>query len=283
MLRIIAGVFVAALCACSSTWTIPPGSEEPTVFGAFTSAENRIMADIMKFGFPGHAMIRYREGYVLSYDGRHRVPLWVAERLNPERLEPKFRPDALRFRVDTSLPEGTRSQSLDFRDSGYIRGRMAAFHNHLNDRVAASQTYYLSNVVPMNPEFRQAFWVPFEKQVRAWARESDDLYVVTGPLVVPFEAGDGQRYMRFQLIGTNQVAVPTHFYKVMLRLRPNRWTMQAFLVPHDTAVGADAQLGQFLTTVDEIERLSGLDFFPDLSEPTQSRLESRKANNIWGE
>ena len=78
-------------------------------FYAATSAENRIMADIMKFGFPGHAMIRYREGYVLSYDGRHRVPLWVAERLNAERLEPKFKPGSMRFRVDLTIPEGARS------------------------------------------------------------------------------------------------------------------------------------------------------------------------------
>lgn len=268
-------LMLVLLAACTKTWTVPPGAGHPTVVGALMGSEHRIMADLVPYGFPGTEMLRYREGYVLSYDATARTPRWVAERLNAKRLADTVGHVKVPFRVDRTLPDGARSQSADFHDSGYVRGRMAAATNHRNDLVALEQTYYLSNCAPQDPRFRQDFWVELEERVRDWARASDDLYVVTGPLYL---ASGGE--MRYPVIGSNAVGVPTHFFKVMLRERNGRRSMQAFLVPHDAALGG-APLEGFLTTVDEVERLSGLDFFPDLSEPTQARLEAERPEAVW--
>jgi endonuclease G len=274
-----------ALCACSKkTFTTPPGrgGGEVTWVGALVSAEHRIMGDIMTYGFPGRGMLLYREGYVCSYDARKRVPHWVAERLNAKRLRRAATPSRV-FRVDADLAPEFRSHSSDFAGSGYVRGRMAAASNHLGDRVALEQTYYLSNVAPQIGEtFRRSFWVHLEARVREWAREADDLYVFTGPLFLPEEDADGQRHVRYEVIGANRVAVPTHFFKVMLRERDGEREMQAFLVPH-RPLEAGTPLAQFLVSVDDVERAAGLDFFDELSEPTQGQLEAANTGVVWGE
>jgi len=278
------GLLLVALCACSKrTFTTPPGKGggEVTWVGALVSAEHRIMGDIMTYGFPSHGMLLYREGYVCSYDTRTRVPHWVAERLNTQRLR-RGAKRTRRFRIDSELNPEFRSQSNDFVGTEYVRGRLAAASNHLGDAVALEQTYYLSNVAPQIGEaFRQSFWVHFEAQTREWARQADDLYVFTGTLFLPEEGADGKSYVRYEVIGANQVAVPTHFFKVMLRERDGRREMQAFIVPH-RPLETDAPLEPFLVRVDDVERAAGLDFFDELTEPTQSMLEARNPGTVWG-
>jgi len=279
------GLVVAlAATGCTKTFTVPPGGrKKATLFGALLGSEHRIMAEVMKYGFPGTAMLRYREGYVLSYDARNRVPFWVAERLNPKRLKIRVDAKEVRFAPDKSIPEAFRARSADFVGSGYVRGRLAAALNHRGSREALEETYRLSNVAPMLGEkFRLSFWIELEARVRQWARDSDDLYVITGPLFLAREGGNGERYRRIRLIGEDQVGVPTHFFKVCLREKEGRREMQAFLVPHEP-IAKGTPLTKFLTSVDEIERLSGLDFFPELSEPTQSRLEAATPPAAWGE
>jgi endonuclease G len=278
------GLLLVALCACSKkAFTTPPGRAggEVTWVGALVSAEHRIMGDIMTYGFPGRGMVLYREGYVASYDTRTRVPHWVAERLNAQRLRRGVTEGTRMYRVDLDVDPEFRSQSNDYVGTPFVRGRMAAASNHLGDPVALAQTYYLSNVAPqLGRAFRQSFWVRFETQVRDWAREVDDLYVFTGPLFLPEEGSDGRSYVRYEVIGANQVAVPTHFFKVMLRERDGIREMQAFLVPH-LPLETDTPLAQFLVSVDDVERVAGLDFFDELSEPTQSRLEARNRGTVW--
>jgi endonuclease G len=280
------GLLLVALCACSKkSFTTPPGRAggEVTWIGALVSAEHRIMGDVMTYGFPSRGMLLYREGYVCSYDTRTRGPRWVAERLNAKRLQRGATQPTRSFRVDADLDEEFRSQSNDFSGTEYVRGRLAAASNHLGDPVALAQTYYLSNVAPqLGRAFRQSFWVHFEARVRDWARRSDDLYVFTGPLFLPEEGADGKSYVRYEVIGANQVAVPTHFFKVMLREKDGVRDMQAFIVPH-RPLDRESPLAQFLASVDDVERLAGLDFFDELTEPTQSRLEARNTGVVWGD
>ncbi len=263
---------------CAAT----PGTNDP-VLGGVLSADARIAGDIMHPGFPGTGRVLYREGYVVSYDGRNRVPSWVGERLNAKRLRSTEPGKPNRFGVDEDLPAAVRSRSSDFKGSGYIRGRLASAFNHRRDLFELKQTYLLSNVAPqIGEQFRKTFWIKFEEQVRAWARESDDLYVYTGPLYVPVTGEDGKRYVHYEVIGANNVAVPTHFFKVMLRVDDGKMKAQAFVVPHQAFEG-QPRYSDYLVTVDEVERLSGLDFFDEYSANMQRRLEGKKAAAAWGE
>ncbi len=263
---------------CANT----PGSKDK-VMGGMLSADARIAGDIMRYGFPDTGRVLYREGYVLSYDARNRTPNWVGERLNAKRLRVTEKRRGYTFWVDKELGETHRSRSKDYADSGYVRGRLAAAANHQGDKLELKQTYLMSNTAPqIGEQFRQTFWVKFEQQVRAWARETDDLYVFTGPLYLPSKGEDGKRYVHYEVIGDSAVAVPTHFFKVMMRESGRNREMQAFIVPHRAFAGTP-RYSDYLVTVDELEQLSGLDFFDELGAQTQERLESAKPTAAWGE
>ncbi|MHC4952732.1 MAG: DNA/RNA non-specific endonuclease [Planctomycetota bacterium] len=269
---------VLALFALISGCAAPPGAQTPGILGGLFGDEAIIAADLMPYGFPGTEMLRYRKGYVLSYDAARRVPRWVAERLDPGVLEGEVPEDEKQFAPDTSIPFAIRATSEDFRDSEFVRGRLAAAANHKSDVRVFRETYLLSNVAPqLGAEFRSSFWVHLEGRIRDWARDSDDLFVVTGTLFLPRKKGEDVQY---RLIGRRQVAVPTHFFKVVMRERKHSRAMIAFLVPHEP-MKSGGDPARFLVTVDRLEELSGLDFFPQLGEPTQTELESAEIKTLW--
>jgi len=278
MMRLIvwtfAGVLLAGVTACSA----PPGARSPGLLGGLFGDEAIIAADHMRYGFPDTEMLRYRRGYVLSYDASRRVPRWVAERLDPSSTAPDRPREDKQYRVDESLPSALRVTTADFHESGYVRGRLAAAANHRGDADAFRQTYLLSNVAPQRgPDFRSTVWVGLDQRVRAWARESDNLLVITGTLFLPKE---GENEVRYELIGERRIGVPTHFFKVLLRERGRSSAMLAFLVPH-RPTESDVDYAGFLISVDALEVLSGLDFFPKLGEPTQSQLEAAEITTLW--
>ncbi|MHC4409534.1 MAG: DNA/RNA non-specific endonuclease [Planctomycetota bacterium] len=258
-------IALALLGACAA----PPGVKDAGLFGD----ESIIAAEIMKFGFPGTESLHYRTSYVLSYDAARRVPRWVAERLDPAALDGEVKAELRRFRPDDELADAIRTRNEDYADSGYVRGRLASAANHQGDPRGFPGTYLLSNVAPqLGAEFRQTVWVELESAVRAWARTSDYLFVITGTLYL---APEKERSVTYELIGPRNVAVPTHFYKVLLREKDKERSMVGFLVPHaPTPAGTD--LSTYIVPIDRLEDLSGLDFFPELTNPTQRELEKSK-------
>ena len=274
-MRLIAFALSALLAASCAA---PPGAPSRGLLGGLFGDEAIIAGDIMRYGFPGTESLRYRKGYVLSYDTARRVPRWVAERLDPKSFADDRSRDDREFRIDESLPPHIRVHSADFANSGFVRCRLAAAANHRGDPDAFRSTYLLSNVAPqLGAGFRKPVWVGLEQRIRDWTLEADDLLVITGTLFVP---APGKRVVRYPLIGDTRIGVPTHFYKVLLRESEGSRAMLAFVVPHRPFEG-EVDYADFLVTVDELEELAGLDFFPDLEQPQQSELEAAETKDLW--
>jgi endonuclease G len=262
------------LTACAA----PPGAQSPGIMGGLFGDEAIIAADVLRYGFPSTGNLRYHRSYVLSYDAAHRVPRWVAESLTPGLVDGTPSEEEQRFRPDDSLAEAIRTQNEDYAESGYVRGRLASAANHRGNPKGYPDTFLLSNVAPqLGPDFRQTVWVELEVAIREWARDSDKLYIVTGTLYLP--TGE-ERVVRYPLVGERGIGVPTHFFKVLLRERGRERGMLAFLVPH-RAAEPGGNLAQYLVPVDRIEALAGLDFFPDLVEPSQAKLEESEPKAVW--
>ncbi len=103
----------------------------------------------------------------------------------------------------------------------------------------------MSNMSPQLPGFNRVGWRVLEEHVRDLANEYNELYVVTGPI---YQGNEGT-------IG-NGVAIPSAFYKVILD--PSFDEAIAFIVPHRDV--SSSELANFITTIDEVERQTGLDF-----------------------
>ena len=133
-----------------------------------------------------------------------------------------------------------------------------------------SQSFYLSNMTPQEAGFNRGIWRQLESQVRDWARNNGSLYVATGPVL-------NGNYK--EEIGPNDISVPTHYYKVILDYdRQGKSKAIAFILPNEKG---DQTLREYATTIDAVERRTGIDFFHELPDHVEKELEGSVDAGEW--
>ncbi|NXM11061.1 NUCG Endonuclease, partial [Ploceus nigricollis] len=232
--------------------------------------------ELSKYGLPGLAQLRSRESYVLCYDPRSRSALWVIEQLNRDTLSGASDRAACDFQEDDSVHEYHRATNADYpQPSGaqprpVDRGHLAAAANHRWSQKAMRDTFYLSNIAPQNPHLNQNAWNNLEKYCRSLAKNNRNVYVCTGPLFLPRMEADGKMYVKYQVIGKNNVAVPTHFFKVLiLEKESGEIELRSYVMPN-SPVDDKIPLERFLVPIESIERASGLLFVPNILRRTSN-------------
>ncbi|XP_039201012.1 endonuclease G, mitochondrial [Crotalus tigris] len=234
--------------------------------------------ELAKYGLPGLSQLRSRESYVLCYDPRARSALWVVERLEAATLRGSSERAACDFREDDSVHPYHRASNADYRGSGFDRGHLAAAANHKWSQKAMGDTFYLSNIAPQNPHLNQNAWNNLEKYCRSLTKTHQNVYVCTGPLFLPRTEPDGKMYVKYQVIGRNHVAVPTHFFKVLILEKPSgEVELQSYVLPN-APVDEKTPLQRFLVPIESIERSSGLLFVPNILKKT-SKLKAITAGS----
>ncbi|XP_070377652.1 endonuclease G, mitochondrial-like [Dermacentor albipictus] len=230
---------------------------------------------IMRFGFPGTDSIRFLDDYVLSYDRRNRTAHWVFEHLTKEKLSKNDKVDRSKceFHEDLEIHPYFRSLNSDYHKSGFDRGHLAAAGNHRQCQSDVDQTFLLSNMAPqVGKGFNRDSWNRLEKHVRGLTKRYKNVYVCTGPLYLPRTENDGKKYVKYQVIGANHVAVPTHFFKVVVAETENaEFDLEAYVMPN-SVIPDDTQLRSFLVPVDTIERAAGLLLFDKIDRNKFRRI-----------
>jgi len=214
--------------------------------------------------------------FVINHNDNWKIPYWVAYRLTSSDLEGNAkRTDD--FRHDPELPVGSRAELEDYRNSGYDRGHNAPAADFNRSRDAMSTTFLLSNMSPQTPALNRNIWEKLEEQVRALVTEEGKAWIVTGNL---FLSTDSQFVSPVEYVGANKVAVPTHCFKAILSVGENGgFSMYAFILPNqrDNIPGKPAD---YMITVDRLEGITGYDFFPELNDSIENKLES-KMPSTW--
>lgn len=202
--------------------------------------------------------------YSLSYDEAHEQAKWVYYELTPTSISGAVsRTD--NFRPDTKV--STKSaQLIDYKGSGYDRGHLAPAGSMTQNRLAMSESFFMSNMSPQDPSFNRGIWQQLESGVRNWVPEKGHLYVVTGPV---FKDNIGR-------IGVNQVTVPGYYYKIVYS--PSDQQMIAFLLPNKKGENA---LTHYVVSVDSIEALTGIDFFSQMDDTLEDQLEAGVSLSAW--
>lgn len=256
----------------SAAALIPAGEKN------LTATPSRI-GQIMKYGFPGLDHVRSQSDYVLSYDRRNRVPHWVFEHLTAESVARNEEVDRAKcdFRPDESIHPFFRAQNTDYRRSGYDRGHMAAAGNHRLHQKHCDDTFLLSNMAPqVGQGFNRDAWNNLENYVRKLTRSYSNVYVCTGPLYLPHKEDDGKMYVKYEVIGSNTVAVPTHFYKVIVSEAPDqKLHMEAYVMPNKV-ISNDTPLQAFQVPPETVERAAGLLFFDQLDRKQLTTINGKK-------
>jgi endonuclease G len=207
--------------------------------------------------------------YALSYVEKYELPEWCAYELTSDRLNQKWVERTDDFRPDPKVETGS-STLEDYRRSKYDRGHIVPAADMAFAAEAMSETFLMSNISPQEAGFNKGVWRELEELTRDWAKRFKHLYVVTGPVL--------SQPIKFW-IGENQVAVAPSFYKVLLDFSEPELKAIGFIVPNETST---LPMSTFAVSVDEVEALTGINFFQNLLEPNlEKQLEANFDVKLW--
>ena len=184
--------------------------------------------------------------------------------LSPERVKGTV-PRSDRFRADVSVITGS-AQLSDFKGSGYDRGHLCPAADNKHTKEAMLESFFMSNMSPQVPSFNRGIWKQSEEQFREWALEREGIYVVTAGVLSD----------TLETIGENRVSIPDYYYKIAYSPRDS--VMVGFLLSNE---GTKSDLKEFMVPVDSIETMTGIDFFPQLEDEMEERLEGGACREKW--
>ena len=207
-----------------------------------------------------------RTAYCLSYNKETRCPNWVAWNLTADHADGEWaRSNDYREDFDVPAPRATNE---DFRGSSWSRGHMCPAGDNKWDSVAMSESFLLSNMCPQDRSLNSGLWNRIEMDCRKWAQRYGSVYIVCGPL---FYNKD------HETIGVNKVVVPEAFFKVILCMQGKPKAI-GFVVKNNAGT---KKKDQYVNTVDEVERLTGYDFFPELPNSIEEKVEAYSNLDDW--
>lgn len=235
----------------------------------FTQTSGVINSKNLVFDFlpkAGKNQIVKHRFFVLSYNEQAEQADWVAYELKKENVKNNDfdRP----YFIEDPLVTTNSASWRNYKNSGYDKGHLCPAADMEFDYKAFTDTFFTSNISPQNKEFNSGIWNRLEQKVRYWALQNNGVYVVTGGVLNNTK----------KTIGTEEVVVPNYFYKIILDETNGKFKMIAFLIPNEKS---SKSLYNYVVSVDEIEKITGIDFFPKLSDTVENNLEKEKVTTNW--
>jgi len=236
-------------------------------------------------------IILQRMAYVISYNSVTRNPNWVAWRLTRNHIDGPYSRKGVPYiseNGDSVIGIG-RISSVSYKNS-YIEdtdigenrphledytGDYNMSHGHICpagdnkwDKAAMNQSFLLSNMCPQDESLNGGGWKKLEEKCREWANRYGEIYIIAGPIFV----GTNTRTM-----GNGNIAVPDAFFKVVLCLQGKSKAI-GFVYENSSA---SQPMSERVRSVDEVEKLTGFDFFSSLPDNIENAIESRTDFTEW--
>ncbi|XP_065668899.1 nuclease EXOG, mitochondrial [Hydra vulgaris] len=220
---------------------------------------------LLRYGLPQSPSTLVYSNHVVQYDCSRKVPLWVAQHITKEKLTGLADRSSFTFKTDVNVPEKFRATNEDFLNSGYTRGHMIPAADSKRNSSSMKESFLLSNIVPQNFENNVGFWYRLEAYCRSLSKRFSDVYVISGPLFLSENTSQNEpKFIKYQVIGKNEVAVPTHLYKVILVENNNKpRAIGAFIIPNQP-ISDEKTLLDYQVKLEDLEKLAGFNFFPKL-------------------
>ena len=285
---ITASLFSSRTDRKSVPTTTPTSSIPTSVTSAPLPAHVRPFKDLIppvnpnglfQYGFPGPINdLHPTLSTTSAFDRRTRNPLWVAEHITPASISANNADRKHSYFVeDLTVPEKFRAKLKDYVRSGYDRGHQVPAADAKWSQDALDQTFLLTNMCPqVGDGFNRDYWAHFEDFCRRLTNSYPSVRIVTGPLYLPKrDPDDGKWRVSYEVIGSPpNVAVPTHFYKVIFAedgQAGGNVSLGAFVLPN-APIANDKPLTDFEVPVEAIERASGLEFAANLPALRRRKL-----------
>jgi surface-anchored protein len=246
----------------------------------------------LEFGVPGptggpNALLIRRRQFASSYNGSLGQPNWVSYEYDARQTGGEDRCNCFTtdpLTVAAGLPVVT---TADYVGSGYSRGHLARSADRTRTNVENASTFYLSNIVPQIQDQNGGPWATLENLLGDSTRAGRAVYIVTGP---QFNTPGNLRYLN----DAGKVAIPDSTWKVALIMGRDPATglprgvadlrsfddlagvtVIAVMMPNISfAQGLNSDWRTYRRTIDQVEAVTGFDFYNLLPDPLENALES---------
>lgn len=206
-----------------------------------------------------HEQIINYKGYTLSYNEKYEQANWVAYELTADETNSHFK-RTNQFMQDPLIATGS-ADNADYSKSGYDRGHLAPAADMGWSVQSMAESFYYSNMSPQQPSFNRGIWKRAEEFTRQAAIDNKAIYIVSGPVLTK----------NLPTIGHHHVAVPAYYFKVLFENTLTPFKAIAFIIPN---ASSQLSLQHYAVTINEVEKLTGIDFFPALPDEQEEKLES---------
>ena len=257
-----------------------------------TETAQRSSYEIPRLTVRRSEQILTREGYTTSYNAQTKQANWVAWHLTREHTEGAFRRKGVPYydadgqavgigRVDKETVRGCyfvdrsvkrpRQEHSDWsgaKKQNLNHGHLCPAADNRWSKKAMNQSFLLTNMCPQDIDLNAGDWEKLERRCRGWAKHYGDVYIAAGPVF----------YGRSrQTMGKNRIAVPDAFFKVVLCMKGKPKAL-GFIYPND---GTPHPMEHYVMAVDEVERVTGIDFFAQLPDNIERTVEATADLRKW--
>ncbi len=198
------------------------------------------------------------------YNPEYKIPRWVKYELLASETDGPYSRKGLKFIPDpaVNLPQ---ADDYDYRGSGWSRGHMAPAGDFKWSSQAMMETFYFTNCCPQNQSMNSGQWHTLEKKVRDWANRYRKITIYTGPIILENAYGT---------IGLNKVVIPDAFFKAILA---GEQSIAFVMYNHNN----NENMQKCAMSVDDLEVLTGIDFFEELDDALENQVEATYSVSVW--
>ena len=270
-------------------------NETPIQSKEVISDEDSSLSEIQSenpLNLKGHPeQIIQRVAYIVSYNSSTKCPNWVSWNLTKEHTDGPFPRKGVPYYEDDGTAVGIGVVTNDNFSKGYfldmdVKGVRQEFtdwndrrynvnHGHLCpagdnkwSKAAMNQSFYLTNMCPQDIDLNGGDWEGLERRCRGWANRFGGINIIAGPIF----SSKGYRTM-----GEGKVGIPDAFFKVVLRNGKDVKGI-GFIFPNE---GTHHDLSHYVKTIDEVEDITGFDFFSQLPDEIETTVESSSDLKEW--
>lgn len=227
----------------------------------------------------------YGINYSVEWDTQKKAQRWSCYQLDSKSLQKnttRYRSDNNQYPHDPLLQNSLYLSQDCIWNTGFEHGHICPSADRLYSAEANYQTFFLTNMHPQYGAFNGNDWSPWfrlETQVRSWAnaQATETLYVVKGGTI------EDDQIFPNKLKG--EMLIPKYFFVALLLKNSQGYKAVGFWMEHKSRYDQKLPLGDYAVNIAELERLTGIDFFCNLPDDTEQRVEQLPIDNVrkaWG-
>jgi len=221
--------------------------------------------------------------FCIEWDISKKAQRWTAFRWDKSYVD-RYISRTEAWAVDTQIEAPYRTDQSFYSGSGYTRGHICASADRRNSVEANEQTFLYSNMQPQLYDFNGGIWANLEMKVRTWNNSSfrDTLYVCKGGTI-----DNRSDLLEIVREGTDYaLRVPKYFFMAILCKNNSQtnggYKAIGFWMEHRKDYVDDKNFAPYIKSIDELERLTGIDFFCNLPDVIEEKVESTVTPAAWG-